>query len=425
MPYKILMVAPTSFFSDTGCHVRILEEARALRQRGHVVSVCTYRKGRDIDGFAIYRTAPLPWRQHYEVGSSRHKFAYDALLFFRVLERVLRDRPDVIHAHMHEGALIGGIIGRSLGIPVLFDFQGSATSEMVDHHFLDPQGRWYRPMRWLEQQIDRLPRAFVTSTQSAARLLRDQFHCPAERVTPVLDCVNTDVWKPDALASEERSSLRRSLGIPSEARLVVYLGLLAEHQGTSLLLRAATHVVREVPDAYFLIMGYPGVNEYRAYAHALGLAGRAVLTGRMDYEHAPRYLALGDIAVAPKVSATEGAGKLLNYMASALPTVTFPTPVNQEYLGDLGLYARTADEAGLAEALIHALRDVQALRPLGLTMRRRAIERFVWDDAAARLEAVYEHIAGRQAATSAPEPTPAARDGIQKVEWPERDVLRE
>ena len=79
----------------------------------------------------------------------------------------------------------------------------------------------------------------------------------------------------------------------------------------------------------------------------------------------------------------------------------------------------------MVEALIHALRDVQALRPLGLTMRRRAIERFVWDDAAARLEAVYEHIAGRQAATSAPEPTPAARDGIQKVEWPERDVLRE
>ena len=408
MPRKVLMIAPTSFFSDTGCHVRILEEARALRQRGHAVSICTYRKGRDIDGFPIYRTAPLPWRQHYEVGSSRHKFAYDALLVLRVLERALRDRPDVIHAHMHEGALIGGVVGRALGIPMLFDFQGSATSEMMDHHFLDPKGPWYGPMRRLERWIDRLPSAFVTSTHSAARLLREEFGVPPERVTPVLDCVNSDAWRPDIITAEERAALRQSLGIPADARLVVYLGLLAEHQGTTLLLRAATHVVRELPDAYFLVMGYPGVSEYRAYAQSLGLAGRVVLTGRMDYEQAPRYLALGDIAVAPKVSATEGAGKLLNYLAMGLPTVTFTTPVNEEYLGELGLYAETADEPGLAEALIRALREVESPRPLGQAMRRRAIERFDWSDAAAEIEAVYERIAGRNAPV--PSKRPVARD---------------
>ena len=28
--YRVLMIAPTSFFADYGCHVRILEEARSL-----------------------------------------------------------------------------------------------------------------------------------------------------------------------------------------------------------------------------------------------------------------------------------------------------------------------------------------------------------------------------------------------------------
>ena len=42
---NVLMVAPTSFFSSYGCHVRIAEEADALRWLGHRVTVVTYHNG--------------------------------------------------------------------------------------------------------------------------------------------------------------------------------------------------------------------------------------------------------------------------------------------------------------------------------------------------------------------------------------------
>ena len=42
------MVAPTSFFLDYGCHVRILEEARALQALGHKITILTYYLGRDL-----------------------------------------------------------------------------------------------------------------------------------------------------------------------------------------------------------------------------------------------------------------------------------------------------------------------------------------------------------------------------------------
>ncbi|MHB0878350.1 MAG: glycosyltransferase family 4 protein [Anaerolineae bacterium] len=399
--YRVLMVAPTSFFSDTGCHVRILEEARALRQRGNDVAIATYRKGRDVDGFPIYRTAPLPWRQNYEVGSSRHKFAYDALLLLKVIERALKQRPDVIHAHMHEGALIGGVVAKVLRLPMVFDFQGSATSEMVDHRFLNPEGPWYRPMLWLERQIDRLPDAYVTSTRSAASLLEQWFSCPAERITPIPDCVNTAVWRPDVIGAEERAAMRQALGIPQEARVIAYLGLLAEHQGISLLLRAAAKVVQEHPDAYFLLMGYPNVDAFRAYAAGLGLGQHVVFTGQMPYDQAPRYLALGDVAVAPKLSATEGAGKLLNYMAMGLPIVTFTTPVNREYLGDLGLYADTKDEEGLAVLLSATVVRLPSLERLRAALRRKVMDQYVWDEAARQLEAIYGRVIGARASRRA------------------------
>ncbi|NLX37748.1 MAG: glycosyltransferase family 1 protein, partial [Chloroflexi bacterium] len=61
------MLAPTSFFGDYGCHVRIVEEARYLQQNGQQVTICTYQNGRDLPDLDIRRTISLPWRGDYEV----------------------------------------------------------------------------------------------------------------------------------------------------------------------------------------------------------------------------------------------------------------------------------------------------------------------------------------------------------------------
>jgi len=63
MSCRILMIAPTSFFSDYGGHIRILEEARILRKAGQQVRIVTYYKGRDVDGLDIVRTPPTPWQR--------------------------------------------------------------------------------------------------------------------------------------------------------------------------------------------------------------------------------------------------------------------------------------------------------------------------------------------------------------------------
>ncbi|MCK4832678.1 MAG: glycosyltransferase, partial [Anaerolineales bacterium] len=183
--YDILMLAPTSFFADYGCHVRILEEALILRRLGHQVTIVTYHKGRPIADLDIIRTSPLPWRADYEVGSSRHKIAYDIYLAFTALRAALDIRPDVIHAHLHEGALIGAPIARLLGIPLVFDFQGSLTGEMLDHQFLNPDGPFFKPARMLERLINKLPVAILTSSLYAQRVLEEQFLVPSERIHPV------------------------------------------------------------------------------------------------------------------------------------------------------------------------------------------------------------------------------------------------
>jgi glycosyltransferase involved in cell wall biosynthesis len=395
--YRVLMIAPTSFFADYGCHVRILEEARILHKLGHAVTIATYHTGSDVEGLDIRRALPIPWRQGYEVGSSRHKIAFDALLALKTLRLLATGPYDVIHAHLHEGALIGLIGGKLWGKPVVFDFQGSLTGEMLDHHFLRQDSSTYRLWLGMERWIDRNAPRILTSTTHAQRLLVEEFGCDAERIQVLPDCVNADVFRPAAAADAQAlAALRQRLGLPPERKLVVYLGLLAEYQGTGLLLAALRLLVQRRQDVHLLLMGFPGVDVYRRQAQDLGIADYVTFTGRIPYSQAPLYLALGDAAVAPKLSLTEGAGKLLNYMAVGLPTVAFDTPVAREYLGEDGVLAAVGDVNDLARALDVVLAtdaDVAAFyRQQGLRLRQRAIDRFNWEAAGQQIVDVYRRL---------------------------------
>ncbi len=353
---RILMIAPTSFFLDYGCHVRILEEARALQAGGQQVRIVTYYLGRNWPGLDIIRSSPTPWRADYEVGSSRHKIAFDVLLFVRALQETLRWHPDVIHGHLHEGALIGAVIGRLCGVPSVFDFQGSLTGEMLDHGFIKKDSMAYAWWRHLEASIIEMPDAIVTSTTHGAAILEQGFG-RTESTHPLPDSVNLDFFCPTCLTPEARAAERAALGIPPERHVIVYLGLLADYQGVPQLLAALARLRAEGIPVFCLVMGFPGVEAYSERAHAMGLTAQDVaFTGKIPYDRAPEYLALGDVAVAPKLSATEGSGKILNYMAMGLPVVAYDTPVSREYLGSLGIYAsppgrcrRAGSSAGIGD----------------------------------------------------------------------------
>lgn len=389
---RILMIAPTSFFSDYGGHIRILEETRHLQAAGHQVTIVTYYKGDNLPGLDIRRTAPLPWHTDYEVGSSRHKIAFDLYLSVQSLIEGLRVRPDIIHGHMHEGVLIGSLLAGLLRTPLVFDFQGSLTGEMVDHHFLNPQGWVYPWVRRLERFISHLPKAIFTSSSQARDLLQEEFRVPATRIHPLPDCADTDRFDPQQFPAAARISLRQQLGIPQDRLVVAYLGLLTDYQGIPHLLQAAAKLRQKGEKAHFLIMGYPNVQHYQDIASQLDLAGWVTFTGKVEYRDAPLYLSLGDIAVAPKISATEGSGKVLNYMALAQPVVAYDTAVHREYLAEWGDYVPVGDVDQFAAAISRLLHDPQRRTTAGVGLRQRAITQYNWQRAADKMISIYKNL---------------------------------
>jgi glycosyltransferase involved in cell wall biosynthesis len=388
---RILMLAPTPYFADRGCHVRIYEEARVLRELGHDVRLVTYPLGRDLPGIPTYRTVRVPGYGKLAAGPSWHKPLLDILLLFKAWQVAREFRPDLLHAHLHEGAFIGAFLRRWLGVPLLFDCQGSLSTELMDHGLFRRNSLPHRAFRWLEGIINHRADRIITSSTTGARDFTAEWGIGPERVSPLIDGVNTDEFRP-----MERLTVREELGLPAETPVVAFLGLLNRYQGLDLLLEAIQLLAGARVAVHFLIMGFPDA-AYRQRATELGIADRITFTGRVDYGQAPRFLSAADCAVSPKISLTEANGKLFNYLACGLPTVVFETPVNREILGEDGVYAAFGDAAALAMAIRQLLADPERLADLGQRSRERAVTEHAWAERGERLAGIYSQmLAGKQ-----------------------------
>jgi glycosyltransferase involved in cell wall biosynthesis len=391
------MVAPTPFFADRGCHVRILGEAQALIALGHEVVVCAYPLGRDIPGVPTERTLPIPWYHKLSAGPSVHKFYIDLLLLAKVLLVCRRFRPDIIHAHLHEGIVIGQVASILFRVPLVADLQGSLTGELRDHKFI-PGSRWFlRMMRAIEGAINRMPRHLITSSTRTAADCKETFGIPEAKISSVGDGVDLSMFSPQP----PDATLRSSLGILPDEKVVVYVGVLTEYQGIDLLIRAIPLVVREFPAVKFLILGYPNVETYRQMAADLGVEASTCFTGKIPYQAVPNYLSLAQVAVSPKISTTEANLKLFTYMAMGLPSVVFDNPVNREILGDLGVYAPPGDVAAYAGALVRILSDFDRAAVIGRRSLEKARQDYSWVAAGKRLLAIYDGASVRNGGRSA------------------------
>jgi len=315
----------------------------------------------------------------------------DPLLLATVVQAGFTFKPDIIHAHLHEGIVIGKLASAILRIPYVVDLQGSLTGELVQHHFMKEGGWVYHTILRFESLMMKFPDGFmISSTKRLPGLVSDE-SSSGKPAIHIPDCVDINKFSPD-IPREEKQRLKETLQIPDKCKVVGYLGVLTEYQGVAVLLHAVVDVVMSCPQTQFLIMGYPNVEYYEQLAKTLGIHSHLTFTGRLPYEKASNYLAICDLAVSPKFHSTEANGKLLNYMAMGLPVIASNTMVNREILGEYGVYVEVGNSKELARAMIHNLENVDAVGYGGRMLRKRAVEEYSWDVMADRMIETYEKI---------------------------------
>lgn len=381
----IVMIAPTPFFSDRGCHTRILNEILPLQRLGYKITLVTYGLGRDIKGVNTVRCANLPWYKKLSAGPSIWKFILDPLLFVKALHVIKKDKPQIVHAFLHEGALIAkGCKLFCKDSTYFFDLQGSLTGELLQHKFISPKGVIYKLFYSIEKMINKSFPIITQSENLTAQLYK--MGIAEDKVVNALDCVDVDLFSPRV----PDKGLAKSLGIDLSAPRVIYVGVLEEYQGTDVMLEAFAKVSETIPGVQYIIIGYPNIDKYKELAAGLGIGESCKFVGKVEYDILPEYLALSTIAVAPKLSMVEGDGKIYNYMAMGLATVAFDKSISHEIMDDCGLYAIYNDATDLSKKIINLINNQHFVDSIGKKARQRACSFLSSDISAKKISAFYD-----------------------------------
>jgi len=198
------------------------------------------------------------------------------------------------------------------------------------------------------------------------------------------------------LDPERARALSAEIGL-GEAPVVLYVGSLSSpSHPVDLLLEAFACILPARPDARLLIVG--GGEDYqtiRQRVQEMGLAGRTIMTGRVDPDDVPNYYLLGDVVVDPvhddAIACARSPLKLFEAMAAGVPVVTADVGDRREHLGggQAGLIVRPGSSEALAEGLLTLLSDPGRRRAMGDRGRELAA-RYYWDVQVHQFARVYE-----------------------------------
>jgi glycosyltransferase involved in cell wall biosynthesis len=337
-----------------GAEKHLLWLGRGLVERGHDVRVA-WLKGRGELAGAFAEAGLATERLGGAAGEDGEVRPWAA---WRALARRVREwRPDLVHTHLLKADALGALAVR--GVP------------LVSSKHNDERALLRLPVSIVHGLLARRVARTIALSDHVARFTERHGRVPPGRITRVYYGVD-----PGALRARcTRDEVRRALGVPPDAQVVVCVGRIAPQKDHATLLEA----MARVPGAHLLVVGGDPFGDGEAQLAALversELASRVHLLGiRHDV---PDLLGASDLFAL--ASLWEGLGLVfLEAMAVGLPIVATRVSAVPEVVEDgvSGWLVPPGDVEALAAALRAALADPRARAERGRAGHARLLERF-------------------------------------------------
>jgi glycosyltransferase involved in cell wall biosynthesis len=293
------------------------------------------------------------------------------------LSRVIKQfKPEIVHAHdSHAVAMAASALSMASPTPC----PPLVMSRRVDFHI-----RKNALSRWKYNQVD----CFICASDAIRQMLLAD-GVPQERAVVVHDGV--DVGKLDALPA---ASIHEAFWLPHHAPVVANAAALVPHKGQRHLVEAAAIVVKQVPDARFVIFGEGELREsLERQIKSHNLEKHVLLAGfRSDVISLCKTI---DLFVMSSV--TEGLGSaLLDAMACRKAVVGTTAGGIPEAVvhGRTGLLVAPRDDQALADGIVRLLGDADLRTRFGEAGRARVEEHFSAERLVSGTLDVYERLLG-------------------------------
>ncbi len=236
----------------------------------------------------------------------------------------------------------------------------------------------------------------VLSEQSRQEVLKLGY--PAENIVKAPGGTDTDAFHLLPGKTAGKMAIRRSLGLPENAQILLSIRRLAPRMGLDKLIQAMPEITQRCPGACLVIGGAgPEAGRLQSLVETLHLQDHVRLAGFIPAQQLVSYYQAADLFVLP-TQALEGFGLVTTESLSCgLPVIGTPIGATPEILAPLDrrLIAHSAQPHCLADAVAGYLNSAwrHTLTPQHLHNYVR--ENFTWDRHVLRLEEVYTDLLAR------------------------------
>jgi glycosyltransferase involved in cell wall biosynthesis len=388
MPRRVLIAAPQPFFSDRGTPIAVAFLAEALVELGVELEVLTYPIGEDVEGLHIRRVANPFGVTRVPAGFSLSKIALDVSFLYTLRQRLLGGDYDLVHAYEEAAYFVAGL-AKSRVPTMIYDMASSIADELGRGTALGA------PLRWLEGRVLARSDMVVCSLglgsvvrARAGRIPYREWRFPAS---------------PPQVSPEEVGRLRRNLGIPEEAQVVLYAGTFAPYQATELMLGAVPKVLAADPRAFFVFVGLAGEDERMRATGLIGGAAsspRVRLLPRVARQQLDAFTALAGLLLSSRRDVRNAPLKLFNALAAGKPLVANDVPAHRTILNEQLALLVPSTSDGFATGILRLLEDHELARRLAANSLTYAQRHLRWAHFVELVREVYlaaTHHSGRLA----------------------------
>jgi glycosyltransferase involved in cell wall biosynthesis len=401
---------------------RVWLECRALRAAGYEVSViCPKGPGdprrQTIEGVHIYKYAPPP----QAAGALGYllEFVYCWLRTALLSRAVWRRRPfQVIQAcNPPDTYWALARVWRRRGVRFVFD-QHDLNPELFLSRFGAPRSiparLQYRALLWLESMTYRSADQVISTNESYRRVAMTRGGKPADEVTVVRSGPDTTVMRP---------LLPPAGSQPRQRHSIVYLGVMNPQDGVDGVLEVMDELVhrRGRTDVEATLLGFGDCYEDLLRQSAdLGLADVVTFTGRADAAMIAEHLSEATLGLCPDhktpLNDVSTMNKTMEYMAYALPSVSFDLVETRVSGGDSCLYVPSGDVTAFADAVERLLDDEDLRVELARRARTRVSRHLDWRAQAEAYVGVFDRLFGLPTRLASAPPAERADDRFAPLE---------
>lgn len=359
---KVLFLSPQPFFEERGTPIAVFEVIRVLTSLGNEIDLYTYPIGKDIEmnGLNLIRSPGGIFFKKVSPGPSYTKAILDALLFLKTILSAFNKKYNVIHA-VEESAFFGVLLSKLLKIPLIYDMDSSIPAQIAYTGFIK-NGFILKVASSLERWAIKNSAVIITVCSSLTDIVKREF--PEKPVFQIEDLPLS--FKDITVSDEILAEVKKDLDINREV-VIVYTGNFEGYQGLDLLISSIPHVVKEVEDVKFLLVGgdEKQIAELKGKCKSLGVGDKIIFTGRRPLEEMPLYMGLADLLVSPRIQGTNTPLKIYTYLKSGKPVVATDLLTHRQVLNRDVAILTEPDPESLAEGIVFLAKDRRFREELG------------------------------------------------------------